>query len=112
MLTKLDEAAYPWPLIKGLCDQSLAVSCMANDSQMTVAPLSFDAQRLVSLALAPLLSLLPEVKPLAVTEPIKKPLRKPRVKKSEPMPVEILTPTRSVKSRRVTDRSSAKAVHG
>jgi len=112
MLTKLDEAAYPWPLIKGLCDQSLAVSCMANDSQMTVAPLSFDAQRLVSLALAPLLSLLPEVKPLAVAEPIKKPLRKPRVKKSEPITVEILTPTRSVKSRRVTDRSSAKAVHG
>ena len=112
MLTKLDEAAYPWPLIKGLCDQSLAVSCMANDSQMTVTPLSFDAQRLVSLALAPLLSLLPEVKPLAVAEPIKKPLRKPRVKKSEPMPVEILMPTRSVKSRRVTDRSSAKAVHG
>jgi flagellar biosynthesis GTPase FlhF len=67
MLTKVDEAAYPWPLIKGLCDQSLSVSCMGEDSRIHVPPLAFRAERLVDLAMMPLQALLPEIQPIAVT---------------------------------------------
>jgi flagellar biosynthesis GTPase FlhF len=61
MLSKLDEAAYPWALIKGLSEQSLGVSCMAGSTRIEQAPESFDAQRLVQLALTPLLQHLPQV---------------------------------------------------
>lgn len=54
MLSKVDEAAYPWALIKGLSEQNLPVSCMAGDSRIVQAPVSFDAERLVQLALSPL----------------------------------------------------------
>lgn len=85
MLTKMDEAAYPWPLLKSLCDQSMPVSCVAQDPQISVSPVAFDAQRLVSLAMAPLLSLLsvPEAQsrsaaPAMPIKPAKKTVRKPR----------------------------------
>lgn len=51
MLSKVDEAAYPWALIKGLTEHSLPVSCMADSGRMVQSPVSFDAERLVSLAL-------------------------------------------------------------
>lgn len=54
MLSKVDEAAYPWALIKGLAEQSLPVSCMAVDSRIAQPAVCFDAQRLVHLALLPL----------------------------------------------------------
>lgn len=54
MLTKVDEAAHPWPLIKGLSEQPLPVSCMAADSRIHQAPVAFDAQVLVQMALRPL----------------------------------------------------------
>jgi flagellar biosynthesis GTPase FlhF len=54
MLTKVDEAAHPWPLIKGLSEQSLPVSCVAADSRILQAPVAFDAQVLVQMALRPL----------------------------------------------------------
>jgi hypothetical protein len=54
MLSKVDEAAYPWALIKGLSEQSLSVSCMAGDSRIVQAAIPFDADLLVKLALAPL----------------------------------------------------------
>jgi flagellar biosynthesis GTPase FlhF len=54
MLSKVDEAAYPWALIKGLSEQSLSVSCMAGDSRIAQEAISFDADLLVKLALAPL----------------------------------------------------------
>lgn len=54
MLSKVDEAAYPWALVKGLSEQPLAVSCVAGDSRVAQAPIAFDAAHLVDLALAPL----------------------------------------------------------
>jgi flagellar biosynthesis protein FlhF len=54
MLSKVDEAAYPWALIKGLSEQCLSVSCMAGDSRIVQEAISFDADLLVKLALEPL----------------------------------------------------------
>lgn len=53
MLSKIDEAAMPWALIKGLSDHALPVSCMAGDSRITQSPGAFDPAVLVGLALAP-----------------------------------------------------------
>jgi flagellar biosynthesis protein FlhF len=112
MLTKVDEAAYPWPLVKGLCDQSLAVSCMAEDSKINVSPLSFDAGRLVALAMTPLQALLPELQHLpAVVQPAKA-VRKPRAKKEAAVSLDIQPKPRAVRPRAVTAKSSTKAVHG
>lgn len=112
MLTKVDEAAYPWPLIKGLCDQSLAVSCMAEDSKINVPPLAFEAGRLVALAMTPLQALLPEIQHLGtVAQPVKA-VRKPRVKKEAAAPFDIQPKPRAIRSRAVTASSAAKAVHG
>lgn len=112
MLTKVDEAAYPWPLIKGLCDQPLSVSCMAEDSRINVAPLAFGVERLVGLAMTPLQALLPEIEHLpAVAKPAKT-VRKPRVKKEADMAFDVQPKPRAVKPRAVTAKSSAKAAHG
>jgi len=59
MLTKMDEAAYPWALIKGLSEPSCAVSCVAGSDRIDQPAEPFDAARLVHLALSPLLSLTP-----------------------------------------------------
>jgi flagellar biosynthesis GTPase FlhF len=60
MLSKVDEAAYPWALIRGLTDQSLRVSCMAWGNRIDQPAELFDAARLVYLALTPLLSHIPQ----------------------------------------------------
>jgi len=112
MLTKVDEAAYPWPLIKGLCDQSLAVSCMAEDSRINVPPLAFGAARLVALAMTPLQALLPEIQHLGQAAQPVKAVRKPRVKKEVTAPLDIQPKPRAVRSRAVTAPLAAKAVHG
>jgi hypothetical protein len=112
MLTKVDEAAYPWPLIKGLCDQPLAVSCMADDSQIQVPPLRFGAERLVGLAMTPLQALLPEIAQVHATAKPAKAVRKPRVPKELALAPELQPKTRAVRPRAVTAKSSAKAVHG
>lgn len=112
MLTKVDEAAYPWPLIKGLCDQSLVVSCMAEDSKINQSPLAFDAERLVALAMTPLQALLPELQHLPAVAAPAKAVRKPRTKKEAAVSLDIQPQTRAVKPRAVTPKSSAKAVHG
>jgi hypothetical protein len=70
MLSKVDEAAYPWALIKGLSEQSLGVSCMAGSTRIEQAPESFDAQRLVQLALTPLLQHLPQVGDVQAEMPV------------------------------------------
>ncbi len=56
MLTKVDEAAYPWPLITGLSEQCCPVSCAAGSDRIDQPTEPFDAARLVQLALGPLLS--------------------------------------------------------
>ena len=89
MLSKVDEAAYPWALIKGLSEQSLGVSCVAGSTRMEQAAQPFDAARLVQLALTPLqqhvpvaLEVMATVPVLAVTpEAPVAPVRVPRTKK-------------------------------
>lgn len=56
MLTKVDEAAYPWPLITGLSEQCCPVSCAAGSDRIDQPAEPFDPARLVHLALDPLLS--------------------------------------------------------
>ena len=111
MLTKVDEAAYPWPLIKGLCEQPLTVTCMAEDSKINVPALAFGADRLIDLAMAPLRALLPEIQHLSAAQPSAKSTRKPRTKKAAVVAVEIQPKSRAVKPR-ATRVSSAKALHG
>jgi hypothetical protein len=60
MLSKVDEAAFPWALIKGLSEQTLGVSCMAGDSRIDQPVEAFDASRLAHLGLNPLLEFLPQ----------------------------------------------------
>jgi flagellar biosynthesis protein FlhF len=54
MLTKLDEAGHPWPLIQGLSEQPLPISAMGSGERPSQGLQAFDAQQLVRLALAPL----------------------------------------------------------
>jgi hypothetical protein len=112
MLTKVDEAAYPWPLIKGLCDQPLPVSCMAEDSHINVLPLRFAPERLIGLAMTPLQALLPEIAHVHTAAKPAKAVRKPRAKKVVAMAPEVQPKTRAVRQRAVTAKSSARAVHG
>lgn len=70
MLSKVDEAAYPWALIKGLSEQSLGVSCMAGDSRIDQAAESFQPEILVKLAMAPLLQHLPHAAILGAMTPV------------------------------------------
>jgi hypothetical protein len=58
MLSKVDEAAHPWALVKGLTESRLPVSWMAGDSRIAVAAQPFDAAVLVQLALMPMAHLL------------------------------------------------------
>jgi hypothetical protein len=111
MLTKVDEAAYPWPLIKGLCEQPLAVSCMAEDGKINVPALAFDAARLVDLAMSPLQALLPQTQHLGAAKSAAPSVRKPRVKKAAVSVADIPPQSRVVKPR-ARAMSSAKAVHG
>jgi hypothetical protein len=70
MLSKVDEAAYPWALIKGLSEQSLGVSCMAGSTRIEQAPESFDVVRLVQLAMSPLLQHVPPVGDVQAVLPV------------------------------------------
>lgn len=60
MLSKMDEAAHPWPLLQALCDQPLAVSAVAASERINAAITAFDAESIAGLALAPLLQPLPD----------------------------------------------------
>jgi flagellar biosynthesis GTPase FlhF len=136
MLSKVDEAAYPWALIKGLTEQSLAVSCMAGDSRIHQMPSAFDPVHLVKLALLPLQQQMPPLdlpheslvsvmtKPELPPTLVAKPARRPRVatsaanKKMSTNDQNILTPTlmgiaAAPKPRRKPSAvSTSKAVHG
>jgi hypothetical protein len=111
MLTKVDEAAYPWPLIKGLCEQPLAVSCMAEDGKINVPALAFDAARLVDLAMSPLQALLPQTQHLGAAKASALSVRKPRVKKAAVSVADIPPQSPAVKPR-ARAMPSAKAFHG
>jgi flagellar biosynthesis protein FlhF len=67
MLSKVDEAAHPWALIKGLTENNLPVSSMAGDSRIAVPVQVFDSALLVQLALSPWAKLLEADLPPAQT---------------------------------------------
>ena len=73
MLTKLDEAAHPWHVLKGLCDRPLTVSAVGTSHQLRVEPQPFDAQALVDLAME---GLRPQGMDVPVVQEVKKPRRR------------------------------------
>ena len=85
---------------------------MAEDSKINVPPLRFGAERLVGLAMTPLQALLPEIAHVHVAAKPVKAVRKPRAKKEAALAPEVQPKPRVVRSRAVTAKSSAKAVHG
>lgn len=78
MLTKLDEAAHPWPVLKALCDHALPVTAVGGSHLARVAPLAFDASALVDLALK---GLQPEG--MAIDVPVKKTRRRTTTAKTK-----------------------------
>lgn len=75
MLTKLDEAAHPWPVLKALCDRPWPVSAMASSHQARSPLLAFDPIELVDLAMQGLQPQGLEIPP-AVAAPVKKTRRR------------------------------------
>lgn len=69
MLSKQDEAAHPWPLIQGLCNNPVGVSMVSQGATLAGAVAAFEPAQLVQMALAPLGDM-----PMAL--PKKKPARK------------------------------------
>ena len=72
MLTKLDEAAHPWQVLKALCDRAFDVSAVGASHQVRMAPQAFDGQAIVDLAME---GLCPQGQPVQQQE---EPVRKPR----------------------------------
>jgi flagellar biosynthesis GTPase FlhF len=102
MLTKMDEAAHPWPLIQGLCDTKLPVSAVSEGHQTNSAPVPLDHHRLLTLALSPVYGMLPLDGCATLPVPPVKPARKPRTSKlasSEAVqPIKVRARSRAVKA--------------
>ena len=73
MLTKLDEAAHPWHVLKALCDRPWPVSAMASSHQARSDLLAFDPMRVVDLAMQ---GLQPQGLEMPPAAPAKKPRRR------------------------------------
>lgn len=99
MLTKMDEAAHPWPLIQSLCDSKMPVSAVSEGHSTNSAPVPLDHQRLVTLALSPVYGMLPLAGHETVPVPQIKPSRKSRTSK--------LVSTEAVQPTKVRARSRA-----
>lgn len=69
MLSKWDEAASPWALIKGLTENPLPVSCVSEDARISCGLASFDSDRLAQMALLPLACETPELEETAALTP-------------------------------------------
>jgi flagellar biosynthesis protein FlhF len=69
MLSKQDEAAHPWPLIQGLCNNALGISMVSQGATLGTVPAVFDPAKLVQMALSPLGD-------MPLSAPKKKPARK------------------------------------
>ncbi len=78
MLTKLDEAAHPWPVLKALCDHATPVTAVGGSHLARVAPMAFDAGALVDLALK---GLQPEG--MSIEAPVKKTRRRTTTAKAK-----------------------------
>ena len=73
MLTKLDEAAHPWHVLKALCDRPWPVSAMASSHQARSELLAFDPMCVVDLAMQ---GLQPQGMDVPPATPAKKPRRR------------------------------------
>lgn len=93
MLSKVDEAAHPWPLVKGLTENNLPVSWMAGDSQIAVPAQAFDPFHLVRIALAPIAHL-QDKDPVIL----------------QPTPVAAVSPKRTVKAKKSSTRVASEVV--
>lgn len=108
MLTKVDEAAHPWPLLKGLTENSLPVSWVAGDSRISTPAQAFDPSQLVRLALAPLgpLTVMAPLDPVTVVAPVAKqkaPKAAPRPKRA----AQAITPAQTAGEEVAAPRSRA-----
>ena len=100
MLTKLDEAANPWPVLKALCDRPWPVSAMASSHQARSELLAFDPMRVVDLAMQ---GLQPQGLVLAPAEPVKKTRRRTAA---------AAKPAVAVQTAKAVKVAKTKAVHG
>ena len=98
MLSKMDEASHPWPLLKGLCESRLPITAVASHDQLGAPVSGFDAAALVQLALAPV-----GVEP---AEKAKRASRSPRASRAKAGTVE--SPKRAATGR---SRATAKAMN-
>ena len=99
MLSKMDEASHPWPLVKGLCESRLPITAVASHDQIGNPVAAFDAQTLVQLALAPL-----DMEPV---QAVKRATRAPRARQAKAITVE--SPQRAATGR---SRATAKVMNG
>lgn len=97
MLSKVDEAAQPWALLKGLTENRLPVSLMAGDSRISTPVQAFDPSLLVQLALAPMGQFLVKAPVDAQPDPITtaRPKRAVKVKKPSDLAVAEVPVSRS-----------------
>jgi flagellar biosynthesis GTPase FlhF len=106
MLTKMDEAAHPWPLIQGLCDKKLPISGVSDGHNTNSAPVPLDHHRLLTLALSPVYGMLPLDGHATVPVPQIKPPRKSRTSKAastEPaQPIKARARSRAAKAETTT----------
>ena len=86
MLSKFDEAAHPWHVLKALCEHNVPVTAVGASHQLRTEPMAFDASALIDLALQGL--------------------------RPDGMPQDIAVPAPVKKTRRRTTVAKAKAVHG
>ena len=100
MLTKLDEAAHPWPVLKALCDRPWPVSAMASSHQARSELLAFDPMRVVDLAMQGL-------QPQGLALPAAEPVRKTRRRAAAPAKVAPVALTT-----KVAKVAKTKAAHG
>jgi len=100
MLTKLDEAAHPWHVLKALCDRPWPVSAIASSHQARSDLLAFDPMRVVDLAMQGL-------QPQGLEMPPAAPAKKPRRRAAAPAKTKAAALTT-----KVAKVAKTKAAHG
>ena len=100
MLTKLDEAAHPWHVLKALCDRPWPVSAMASSHQARSGLLAFEPMRVVDLAMQ---GLQPQGLEMPPAEPVKKTRRRA---------VAAVKPAQVAQAPKAVKVAKTKAAHG
>lgn len=86
MLSKMDEAAHPWPLVQALCNHAMPVGAVSLSDRITESPSAFDAAKLAALALAGLKPQ-PDESSAAMTPAVKAPAVRRSRKAGQARPV-------------------------